>query len=69
VLKSDAATKDIPVVICTSRILTEPERLQLAGKTLAILSKGELAQDEIAEVVRRAVSLAGLPVPAISRSA
>ena len=60
VLKNDAATKDIPVVICTSRVLTESERIQLAGKTLAILSKGEQAQDEIAEVVRRAVSPAGL---------
>jgi signal transduction histidine kinase/DNA-binding response OmpR family regulator len=69
VLKNDDSTKDIPVVICTSRILTESERLQLAGKTLAILSKGEQAQDEIAEVVRRAVRPAGLPVPAISRSA
>ena len=38
-LKTDVATKDIPVMICTSRVLTEPERLQLAGKTLAILSK------------------------------
>lgn len=69
VLKNDVATKDIPVVICTSRILTESERLQLTGKTLAILSKGEQAQDEIAEVVRRAVSPVGLSASAIPRSA
>jgi CheY-like chemotaxis protein len=69
VLKNDAATKDIPVVICTSHVLTDSERLQLAGKTLAILSKGEQAQDEIAAVVRQAVSPPGPPVPAISRSA
>ena len=69
VLKNDVATKDIPVVICTSRILTDSERLQLTGKTLAILSKGEQAQDEIAEVVRRAVSPVGLSASAIPRSA
>jgi CheY-like chemotaxis protein len=68
-LKTNAATKDIPVVICTSRILTDSERLQLAGRTLAILNKGGQAQEEIAEVVRRAVSPLGLPAPAISRSA
>ncbi len=69
VLKNDAATKDIPVVVCTSRVLTESERIQLAGKTLAILSKGQQAQDEIAEVVRRAVSPAGISTSAIPRSA
>jgi signal transduction histidine kinase/DNA-binding response OmpR family regulator len=69
VLKNDAATKDIPVVICTSRILTESERLQLAGKTLAILSKEEPGQDKIVEVVRRVVGIVGFPASAILRSA
>jgi CheY-like chemotaxis protein len=68
-LKTNAATKDIPVVICTSRVLTDSERLQLAGRTLAILNKGGQAQEEIAEVVRRAVNPLGLPASAISRSA
>ena len=54
-LKADAATKDIPVVICTSRMLTEQERLQLEGKTVAILSKERHGHAEIAEVIRRAV--------------
>lgn len=68
-LKADVATKDIPVVICTSRVLTEPERLELAGKTLAILGKGSQGQNEIADVIRRAVNPAGFPASAISRSA
>jgi signal transduction histidine kinase/DNA-binding response OmpR family regulator len=68
-LKTNAATKDIPVVICTSCILTETQRLQLAGRTLAILSKGDQGQEEIANIVRRAVSPAGLAASAISRSA
>jgi signal transduction histidine kinase/DNA-binding response OmpR family regulator len=68
-LKTNAATTNIPVVICTSHVLTEAERLQLAGRAIAILSKGGQAQEEIADVVRRAVSQARLPVSAISRSA
>jgi signal transduction histidine kinase/DNA-binding response OmpR family regulator len=68
-LKANPATRHIPVVICTSRVLTESERLSLEGRILAILSKGGSAQDEIAEVVRRAVSAAGLPAPVVFRSA
>jgi len=64
-LKTNTATKDIPVVICTSRVLTEPERLQLAGRTLAILSKGGPRVEEIGEVIRRALGPAGLPAAAI----
>jgi CheY-like chemotaxis protein len=64
-LKTSAATKDIPVVICTSRVLTEQERLQLEGKTVAILSKEGHGRREIAEVIRRAVGPVRLPAAAI----
>lgn len=53
-LKSGSATRDIPVVICTSRVLTDQERLQLQGKTAAIVSKEFQEKSEIAEVIRRA---------------
>ncbi|MBV9769795.1 MAG: response regulator [Bryobacterales bacterium] len=64
-LKENAATKDIPVVICTSRILTASERLQLTGRTVAILSKDERGLQEIAEVIRRTVSGLQLPAAAV----
>jgi signal transduction histidine kinase/CheY-like chemotaxis protein len=64
-LKTAAATKDIPVVICTSRILTEQERLQLEGKTVAILTKEGYRHPEIAEAIRRAVGPVRLPAAAI----
>jgi CheY-like chemotaxis protein/two-component sensor histidine kinase len=64
-LKTGAATKDIPVVICTSRLLTEQERIQLEGKTVAILSKEGYGQPEIAEAIRRAVGPVRLPAAAI----
>jgi signal transduction histidine kinase/CheY-like chemotaxis protein len=64
-LKTDASTQDIPVVICTSRTVTEQERLQLEGKTVAILSKDADRQAEIAKLIRRAVSSARLPAAAM----
>jgi CheY-like chemotaxis protein len=64
-LKADAATKDIPVVICTSRVVTEQERLQLESKAVAVVSKEEDRQREIAEVVRRAVGSVRLPAAAM----
>jgi hypothetical protein len=64
-LKTADATKDIPVVISTSHILTEQERLQLEGKTAAILSKEGDRQGEITEVIRRAAIPTRLPAAAI----
>jgi len=60
-LKNDAATQDIPVVICTSRILTDSERLQLSEKIVAILSKEGLGQGEAAQAIRCALSSPRLP--------
>ncbi len=58
-LKADVATKDIPVVIYSSRVLTESERQRLAGKTVAILSKEGQGLQDISEVIRRVAS----PIP------
>ena len=61
-LKTAPATKDIPVVICTSRVLSDDERMQLEGKTVAVVSKQGHA--ELAEVIRRAVRPVGLSATA-----
>jgi signal transduction histidine kinase/DNA-binding response OmpR family regulator len=63
-LKADVATWNIPVVVCTSRILTESERLQLTGRTVAILSKEEEGLQEIVAVIRRTVNPLRVPVAA-----
>jgi signal transduction histidine kinase/DNA-binding response OmpR family regulator len=60
-LKTGASTHDIPVVICTSRVLTGPERLQLEGKTAAIVSKEMYGQGQIAKAILRAVAPEQLP--------
>jgi CheY-like chemotaxis protein len=61
-LKTGPATKDIPVVICTSRVLSDDERIQLEGKTVAVVSKQGHA--ELAEAIRRAVRPVGLSAAA-----
>lgn len=52
-LQSGAATRDIPVVVCTSRILTEQERVQLEAQTAAILSKEVCREGHIAAAIHR----------------
>jgi signal transduction histidine kinase/CheY-like chemotaxis protein len=64
-LKTGVATKAIPVVICTSRLLTDQERIQLEGRTVAILSKESGGYREIAQVIRRAAAPARLPASAV----
>jgi CheY-like chemotaxis protein len=51
-LKSDPATRNIPVVICTSYVFTQRERHQLANQARAILGKEDLAETDLDQMVR-----------------
>ncbi|MBI3949861.1 MAG: response regulator [Acidobacteria bacterium] len=57
-LKADPATRDIPVVIITSKVLEVAEQNQLTMKALAILSKERIlqaaAKDDIKQVLAKA---------------
>jgi signal transduction histidine kinase/CheY-like chemotaxis protein len=55
-LKQDPATMDIPVVVLTSKALTDEERRRLAPHAVRILSKDALAQDEVVDDLRAALS-------------
>jgi DNA-binding response OmpR family regulator len=59
-LKAEASTKDIPVVICTSRILISTERNQLTGKAATILSKEGLDHGVVAQELRRVIKGSGM---------
>lgn len=59
-LKATASTKDIPVVICTSRILTSTERNQLTGTAASIISKEGLDHGSMAREFRRVIDRAGM---------
>ena len=53
-LKEEPASRDIPVAIVTSRILSESERNELMQKAFAVMNKEGLNPEEIADVLRRA---------------
>jgi CheY-like chemotaxis protein len=59
-LKEDAATKQIPVVICTSRELNSAERTQLTGKAVTIISKENRDKSGVAEELRRIINGTGM---------
>jgi signal transduction histidine kinase len=60
-LKAEAATRDIPVIIYTSRTLTDVERQQLEGRTVAILPKGSKEPRQVAvRAIHDVLAKAGL---------
>jgi CheY-like chemotaxis protein/two-component sensor histidine kinase len=62
-LKAETSTKDIPVVICTSRVLSDSERFQLNGKASAILSKEGLDRLALVQTLSRILTGAGMAAP------
>lgn len=59
-LKSNPATKDIPIVINTSKNLEEAERQRLAADTVAIVSKETPSRTVAIALIREALKKAGL---------
>ena len=60
-LKDDPVTADIPVIILTSKLLSQDEHHQLAAHAAQILSKQELAGSDSAESLLHALTAAGVP--------
>jgi CheY-like chemotaxis protein len=60
-LKEDPATTDIPVIVLTSKTLSEERRL-LAPHALRIISKDTLARKDRTDDLREALAAAGLPL-------
>jgi CheY-like chemotaxis protein len=54
-LKADPATREIPVVVVTSKVLTEEERVILGAQATAVLSKELLSRTDGAERIRNAI--------------
>jgi signal transduction histidine kinase/CheY-like chemotaxis protein len=59
-LRAGAATRHVPVIIHTSRVLEEPERQRLARGAAAILSKEALSRDVALARLREALTRAVL---------
>jgi CheY-like chemotaxis protein len=55
-LRSEATTKDIPVVILTAKDLNQRERAALDGKIQALFQKGQVSLDQLIDDVQSAIS-------------
>ncbi len=64
-LKRDDHTKNVPVIINTSRLLGEDERNRLAEKAVDILTKGSDSREQAIAQVRGSLKKAGLQLEAI----
>jgi len=62
-LKADAVTRDIPVVIVTSKLLAQEERDILDSQAQAVLSKEVLSQPDGGERIRTAIGYRTLGAP------
>jgi signal transduction histidine kinase len=62
-LKSDAGTRNIPVIIHTSKVLDDEERGQLTSAAQAILQKGNKSREAAIAQVRDSLAKAGLRPP------
>ncbi|MFN2194504.1 MAG: pyridoxal-phosphate dependent enzyme [Anaerolineales bacterium] len=55
ILKQDAATADIPIIVVTAKELTSEEKRRLEGRIHALMQKGEFMNDELLDEVRALV--------------
>ena len=55
-LKTDTATRSIPVAVVTSTTLTEADRRLLGSKACAVISKAELSRQRIEELWQRVLT-------------
>jgi CheY-like chemotaxis protein len=55
-LKSDPTTRDIPVVIVTSKLVEHEERRLLDGKVVTVLSKAAASREALIGSIRQALS-------------
>jgi signal transduction histidine kinase/DNA-binding response OmpR family regulator len=64
-LKGDAITRDIPVIIHSSRVLEQDEECRLTPLAVAILPKEAPTREEAKARLRDALSRAGMSLPAL----
>jgi signal transduction histidine kinase/DNA-binding response OmpR family regulator len=64
-LKSEPSTMDVPVVICTSFVLSEAQYSQLMEQATAIVKKETLGRPDTAETLRRTLKGVERRLPAV----
>jgi CheY-like chemotaxis protein len=62
-LRTEEASRNIPVVVITAKELTADDRRMLSGSVQKVLSKGQFSMDDLLHQVRSLIST-GAPSPA-----
>jgi CheY-like chemotaxis protein len=62
-LRSDPLTASIPVIVNTSKILSEKEHERLAAGTVAVLRKESASHEKAQTALREALAKAGIEFP------
>jgi CheY-like chemotaxis protein len=57
-LKMDPETRNIPIIVCTSRDPTSEDIIQLRGDVISVMRKGEFARDELIREIEAVKMLA-----------
>ncbi len=57
-LKMDPETRNIPIIICTSRDPTSEDIIRLRGDVISVMRKGEFAREELINEIKRVATLA-----------
>lgn len=68
-LKSDPETATIPVIIHSSKVLSEEERSRLAARAVAIVPKGSPSREAALAALRNVLLKAGLDPTAWAKEA
>jgi len=55
-LRSDEATRDVPIMVLTASHLTEADKRLLNGRVSQILSRGSVANSDIVGLLKRVVA-------------
>ena len=62
-IKADPVTRETPIAIVTSALISEQERLELQPQTCAIINKSDLSLEGIGHLLGAVMSQHGSPVP------
>jgi CheY-like chemotaxis protein len=56
-LKMDPETRNIPIIVCTSRDPTSEDIIRLRSDVISVMRKGEFAREELVREIKRVANL------------
>ncbi|MEA1905544.1 MAG: response regulator, partial [Euryarchaeota archaeon] len=57
ILKMDPATRNIPIIICTSRDPTSEDIIRLRSDVIMVMHKGEFSREDLVNEIKKVATL------------